>query len=175
VGFRIYNLKSFSCDEYQIFFNLWGRGGPNWIAEYRKFLIEEVNQWTVVHHHKPSVEFSYHDAARRCHRLSGANRVPIGNRSSCFRAPLNRFSRMHLDLQKDPIDNKHSSVFDRLEWPDLCQQLNDQQNSRVHNKEDAVLPPGSSHSGIQKSKGKQPIIDAENPDPDLVQICGKFT
>jgi hypothetical protein len=62
-----------------------------------------------------------------------------------------------------------------LEWPDLRQQLNDQRNSWVHNKEDAVLPLGSSRSviQIQKSKGKQPIIDAENPDPDLVPICGK--
>jgi hypothetical protein len=160
VGFHIYNLKSFSCDQYQIFFNLWGRGGPNWIAEYKKILIEEDNQWTVVHHRKPSVEFSYHDAARRGHRLSGANRVPIGNRSSHFRALLNHFSRLYLDLQKDLIDNKHSSVFDYLEWPDLRHQLNDQQNSQVRNRQDVVLSSGSSRTGIeiQNSKGKQPIF-----------------
>jgi hypothetical protein len=64
----------------------------------------------VVHHRKPNVEFSYRDAARRGHRLSGANKVPIGNRSSHLRVPSNHFSRMHLDLQKDLIDNKRSSV-----------------------------------------------------------------
>jgi hypothetical protein len=52
VGFHVYNLKSFSYDEYHIFFNLWGHGGPNWQQEYRNFLAEEDKQWTVVHHRK---------------------------------------------------------------------------------------------------------------------------
>jgi hypothetical protein len=29
VGFHIYNLKSYACEQYQIFFNLWGNGGAN--------------------------------------------------------------------------------------------------------------------------------------------------
>lgn len=30
VGFLIYRLKSFSCIEFEVFFSLWGAGGPNW-------------------------------------------------------------------------------------------------------------------------------------------------
>jgi hypothetical protein len=31
-------LKSFSSDQYQIWFHVWGNGGPHWISEYKKFL-----------------------------------------------------------------------------------------------------------------------------------------
>jgi hypothetical protein len=30
VGFHIFNLRSFSCEQYKIFFNLWGNGGAHW-------------------------------------------------------------------------------------------------------------------------------------------------
>jgi hypothetical protein len=33
---------------YQIFFNLWGNGGANWVSEYKNFLQEEEAQWTTV-------------------------------------------------------------------------------------------------------------------------------
>jgi hypothetical protein len=29
VGFHIYDLKSYACEQYQIFFNLWGNSGAN--------------------------------------------------------------------------------------------------------------------------------------------------
>lgn len=29
-GFMIYNLKTFACKQFAIFFFLWGGGGPNW-------------------------------------------------------------------------------------------------------------------------------------------------
>jgi hypothetical protein len=29
VGFHIYKLRSFSCDEHHIFFNLWNNGGAH--------------------------------------------------------------------------------------------------------------------------------------------------
>jgi hypothetical protein len=38
VGFHIFKLKSFICDQYKVFFHLWGNGGPHWNSEYRKFL-----------------------------------------------------------------------------------------------------------------------------------------
>jgi hypothetical protein len=41
VGFHINKLRSFSCDQYQIFFNLWGNGGAHWIFESEKFFKEE--------------------------------------------------------------------------------------------------------------------------------------
>lgn len=34
IGFMVYNLKSFSCKSFSIFFHLWGGGGPNWRRDY---------------------------------------------------------------------------------------------------------------------------------------------
>ena len=48
VGFQVYNLKKFSCKNFECFFNLWGRGGPNWIKEHRLWQREREKEWTVV-------------------------------------------------------------------------------------------------------------------------------
>jgi hypothetical protein len=46
VGFEIYNLGSQAQSSFKVFFNLWGQGGPNWIAEERKFYKEQEKEWT---------------------------------------------------------------------------------------------------------------------------------
>jgi hypothetical protein len=48
VGFHIYNLRSFSCEEYHIFFNLWNNGGAHWQSEAAKYFKEAAAQWTEV-------------------------------------------------------------------------------------------------------------------------------
>jgi hypothetical protein len=48
VGFHIYNLRSFSCEEYHIFFNLWNNGGAHWQSEPEKYFKEEAPQWTEI-------------------------------------------------------------------------------------------------------------------------------
>jgi hypothetical protein len=48
VGFHIYNLRSFSCDQYKIFFHLWSNGGAHWVSESQKFFREENEQWITV-------------------------------------------------------------------------------------------------------------------------------
>lgn len=48
VGFHIYKLKSFECQHYKIFFNLWGNGGASWTREARQFEREEDDSWTLV-------------------------------------------------------------------------------------------------------------------------------
>jgi hypothetical protein len=48
VGFHIYNLRSFSCDEYHVFFNLWNNGGAHWQSKAAKYFKEEAAQWTEV-------------------------------------------------------------------------------------------------------------------------------
>jgi hypothetical protein len=48
VGFHVYNLRSFSCDQYKIFFNLWGGDGANWQAEFHRYVQEEHDRWTPV-------------------------------------------------------------------------------------------------------------------------------
>jgi hypothetical protein len=71
VGFHIYNLCSFSCDQYQVFFNLWSGGGAQWKSELEKYDREQEEQWTTVHCR--NVKKSYANAVRNHHRLTGAN------------------------------------------------------------------------------------------------------
>jgi hypothetical protein len=42
VDFHIYNLRSFSCEGYNIFFNLWYNGGAHWQSEFEKYFKEEA-------------------------------------------------------------------------------------------------------------------------------------
>jgi hypothetical protein len=78
VGFHIYHLRSYSCDQYKIFFNLWSNGGAQWTREVENFQREESEQWTSVHHRRNKRKLSYADAVHHRGSLSGPNRVPIG-------------------------------------------------------------------------------------------------
>jgi 1-aminocyclopropane-1-carboxylate deaminase/D-cysteine desulfhydrase-like pyridoxal-dependent ACC family enzyme len=48
VGLHIYNLRSFSCEQYKINFNLQRNGGADWVLESTKYALEEAAQWTTV-------------------------------------------------------------------------------------------------------------------------------
>jgi hypothetical protein len=80
VGFHIYKLRSFVCEQYHILFLLWGNGGPNWVQEFHNFLDEEEHRWTLVHHKKSEARKSYSDVVKGSHLLSGANRGPVGKK-----------------------------------------------------------------------------------------------
>jgi hypothetical protein len=140
-------LRSFSYDQYQIFFNLWGNGGPNWIHEYGKFMSEEANHWTTVHRKKYNHKKSYRDAVLRNHRLTGVNRVPIGNHNVHPRqvdcAPRSVFDCIgwaQLDHQKDQFMNVQSSIFDRLEWPVVDHQTHHQKDNQIVENAKAHVP-----------------------------------
>jgi hypothetical protein len=64
VGFHVYKLRSFSCEQYHVFFNLWGNGGANWVQEFQKFLGEEHDQWTLVHRKKLLAKKSFRDIVK---------------------------------------------------------------------------------------------------------------
>jgi hypothetical protein len=55
VGFQIYNSGKISEVDFDITFNLWGNGGPNWLVEEQKFYKEQDASWTVVSNSKPKV------------------------------------------------------------------------------------------------------------------------
>ena len=42
VDFQVYKLKSFACKQFECFFYLWGRGGPNWKIEFHLWQKEPV-------------------------------------------------------------------------------------------------------------------------------------
>jgi hypothetical protein len=71
-GFHIYNSKCIDRAEFRAFFNLWNRGGPNWIHEFKKFIGEENTSWLTVRGKK---SLSYADIVKLS--LTGANAVPI--------------------------------------------------------------------------------------------------
>jgi hypothetical protein len=75
VGFHIYNSKCIVHAEFRAFFNLWNRGGPNWIHEFKKFIGEENASWLTVRGKK---SLSYADIVKL--PLTGANAVPIRNK-----------------------------------------------------------------------------------------------
>jgi hypothetical protein len=48
VGFEIYNKGKISEDNFELFINLWGSGGLNWIVEELKFYKEQDASWSTV-------------------------------------------------------------------------------------------------------------------------------
>lgn len=72
VGFHIYNLHSYECSNFKIFFNLWHGGGPNYKVEYRRWEAEEQAKWTTVG--KNSSSSSVHPPP-----LTRANSIPVRN------------------------------------------------------------------------------------------------
>jgi hypothetical protein len=42
IGFEIYNSVSYSHSSFKVFFNLWGQGGPNWIAEEKCSIMSKM-------------------------------------------------------------------------------------------------------------------------------------
>ena len=48
VGFEIYNHGRVVEKDFELVFNLWGFGGPNWFHEEQLFYREEESSWTLV-------------------------------------------------------------------------------------------------------------------------------
>ena len=48
VGFIIMHLRSFACDLFKCYFNLWGNGGPNWVRELKIWRKECDAEWILI-------------------------------------------------------------------------------------------------------------------------------
>jgi hypothetical protein len=48
LGFDIYNKGKISKENFELFINLWGNGGPNWMVEELKFYKEQDASWSTV-------------------------------------------------------------------------------------------------------------------------------
>ena len=48
VGFFIVDLRSFACPQFKCYFNLWGRGGPNWVREFKLWKLQSDAEWILV-------------------------------------------------------------------------------------------------------------------------------
>lgn len=95
VGFYIYNLFSFECKLYKLFFHLWGNGGPNWHFEFQLFLDEEERSWEKSAP-RGQQKKSFAEVVKST-PLSGANAVPVGRRSvfTRIRQPSSSHSGIH--------------------------------------------------------------------------------
>lgn len=61
VGFMVYNLKSYSCKQFAMFFFLWGGDGLNWRRDLALWCEEQEAEWTLV---GSKSKKSYADAVR---------------------------------------------------------------------------------------------------------------
>ena len=105
IGFEIYRIRKFVCDELELSFHLFNDSG---LASARSFSSNlPVFPWVEVR--KKS---SYADVKKPIAVLTGANRVPI--RSSPVRQ--NDTSRAQRKLVFDRLSFPRISVFDRLNW-----------------------------------------------------------
>jgi hypothetical protein len=52
IGFEIYNSGKISEKDFVLHFLLWGRGGPNWEFEEKKFYLEQDSEWAHVQRSK---------------------------------------------------------------------------------------------------------------------------
>lgn len=83
VGFHIYKLRSFECQSFKLFFNLWHGGDPNFRAKYRRWEADESAQWTTVNYGKqPSTLRAAPLAGKQLSTvhaapLTGANSIPV--------------------------------------------------------------------------------------------------
>lgn len=75
VRFHVYNLRSFECSQFRIFFHLWNGGGPNHMAEFQRWQLEEAAQWTTINRKGQSQAPS--GPLPACPPLTGANVILI--------------------------------------------------------------------------------------------------
>jgi hypothetical protein len=71
--FTLTRSDLFSCDDYKLFFHLWGHeggGGLNWRLELKIFIEEEAQWHTVI---PEQGKKSYADVVKTPHVLTGAN------------------------------------------------------------------------------------------------------
>jgi hypothetical protein len=113
VGFFVHNLRHFKSSEFVVYFSLWGKGGPNFIREFRQWEFEEQQSWSVV---KPKSTDSLKE-----HPLSGANTVPLGpaNRSAMKPSQASQSVPKHYsflsrltDWEKDDLESAISAGYD---------------------------------------------------------------
>jgi hypothetical protein len=52
IGFEIYNSGKISEKDFDVHFLLWGRGGPNWEFEEKKYYLEQDAEWTHIQRSK---------------------------------------------------------------------------------------------------------------------------
>ncbi|KAM0927092.1 hypothetical protein ACQ4PT_003199 [Festuca glaucescens] len=56
VGFHVLKLRKYSCQQFQCYFHLWGRGGPNWKWEFNRWNIQVRDEWTLVSSPKKTMQ-----------------------------------------------------------------------------------------------------------------------
>jgi hypothetical protein len=119
VGFHIYNSKCIDRAEFRAFFNLWNRGGPNWIHEFKKFIGEENASWLTVRGKK---SLSYADIVKL--PLAGANAVSIRSKKKfpcgvghLAQIRISAFNRLGSPIRNSEFQESWSSVPQRRARP----------------------------------------------------------
>ncbi|TVU38188.1 hypothetical protein EJB05_11544, partial [Eragrostis curvula] len=104
VGFHIFNLRSYECKQYKLFFHLWNPLRSDWLRKDSNHASLETSPWRLVGKKGKSTPLTYAQVVQMDNSiLTGANAIPIGKSGH--------------NLQKEPAVHSHPSVFDRLEFP----------------------------------------------------------
>lgn len=87
VGFFIYNLRSYECQSFKIYFHLWGNGGPQSDREFNQWSNELESEWTLVQRKKKAPSRSYAEAVKFSRNivLTGAIRSQLRLRKAASR------------------------------------------------------------------------------------------
>jgi hypothetical protein len=178
MGFHVYNLKVYSCDQYKIFFHLYGNGGANWVSEYKKYILEEAAEWTYIPGKRQNARPL--NSASNC--LSGANRIPLGHSwKNSFQNHKPSHLQSYLGVLKksrNPVPSPRlTTVFQRLRWPEeIRNSLSvsskntdiEGQVRKLHwKRKDNPKPPKDHHSEFI-DRGKKPMIDSS---PTVCSVC----
>lgn len=120
VGLHIYQLRSYECVNYKLFFHLWGQGGASWTREIKEFEQVEENSWQQVQRRKSShgkeQRKSYADVVRQKEQRQPVfSRITFPRVSAFHRiSPLN-FPRHEIreKTKQKPVKNKAGSPENR--------------------------------------------------------------
>ncbi|TVU03589.1 hypothetical protein EJB05_50906, partial [Eragrostis curvula] len=163
VGFYIYNLRSYQCSAFKVYFNLWGNGGAHWSRESTDFDRDEQNSWQLVQGkkkkrlaHSPVIKKQFVPKAKAdasSSTLTGANRVPVNSvKQSGHSVHLNSAPSVF-----DRIQFPKVSVFSRLNSDDLARNMNQDKQS---NRSLSTIPAQDQQNAgkqkeISQGKGKE--------------------
>jgi hypothetical protein len=118
VGLLIYSLKSYSCQQFHLFFHLWRNGGPDWYKEYSQWIIEQDKEWTTVKPKtrsksalvKPGVSFA---KVVRSKQVETPFVIPV---KKAFNSLKKSFS-VHRPSDKKDLDHPNSTFLSKKSIP----------------------------------------------------------
>ncbi|TVU06696.1 hypothetical protein EJB05_49921, partial [Eragrostis curvula] len=155
VGLHIYNLQSYECKQYKLYFHLWGAGGAHWSKESKDYNQEEAASWqTVTHRKRRSYADTVRYSANNKVQLTGANAVPISHQER--QRPLRHRSSVFSRLTA-AAEAPRPSVFQRIsQAEDPIEDITAPRHGEQNKGKAPIMESGNGQSGVQNSNSNGP-------------------